>query len=123
MAEAFAHQIRVLGRPGDIALGISTDGDCVNVARGLREAAAHGLLTIALVGGDGGAIVRDSVAEHVVIAASDDPQVVKEVHVTAYHLLWELVHVFLERPGVLIAAAPAAAGSRAVAAGPVGVRP
>jgi D-sedoheptulose 7-phosphate isomerase len=37
----------------------------------------------------------------VIRAPSDDPQVVKEVHVTAYHVLWELVHVFLERPGVL----------------------
>ncbi|MFD0540473.1 hypothetical protein ACFQY7_48410 [Actinomadura luteofluorescens] len=32
---------------------------------------------------------------------SGDPRVVKEVHVTAYHVLWELVHVFLEQPGVL----------------------
>jgi D-sedoheptulose 7-phosphate isomerase len=104
MAEAFAHQIRVLGRPGDMALGISTDGNCVNVARGLAEARSQGLLTVALVGGDGGAIQRDTAADHIVIAASDDPQVIKEVHVTAYHLLWELVHVFLERPGALITA-------------------
>ncbi|GAA4209822.1 hypothetical protein GCM10022252_76810 [Streptosporangium oxazolinicum] len=38
-------------------------------------------------------------ADHVLVAASDDPAVVKEVHVTAYHLLWELVHVFLDRLG------------------------
>ena len=31
----------------------------------------------------------------------DDPRVVKEIHVTMYHLLWELVHVFLEQPGTL----------------------
>jgi len=41
------------------------------------------------------------VADHQVVVASDDPRVVKEVHVTAYHVLWELVHVFLEQPGVL----------------------
>jgi D-sedoheptulose 7-phosphate isomerase len=105
MAEVFAHQIRVLGRSGDIALGISTDGDCDNVAQGLRVARDRGLLTVALVGGGGGAIVRDGLADHVIVAASVDPQVVKEVHVTAYHLLWELVHVFLERPGVLRPAA------------------
>lgn len=99
MDEVFAHQIRVLGRPGDMALGISTDGNCPNVARGLRAGRAQGLLTVALVGGDGGAIARDSIADHVIRASSDDPQVVKEVHVTAYHLLWELVHIFLERPG------------------------
>jgi D-sedoheptulose 7-phosphate isomerase len=32
---------------------------------------------------------------------SDDPRVVKELQVTAYHVLWELVHVFFEQPGVL----------------------
>jgi D-sedoheptulose 7-phosphate isomerase len=37
----------------------------------------------------------------VLVADSDDPRVVKEMHVTMYHLLWELVHVFLEQPGTL----------------------
>jgi D-sedoheptulose 7-phosphate isomerase len=27
--------------------------------------------------------------------------VIKEVHVTTYHVLWELVHVFFEHPGLL----------------------
>ncbi len=101
MAEAFAYQIRVLGGASDIALGISTNGNCVNVVRGLAAARERGMLTVALVGGDGGEVARDALADHVIRAASDDPQVVKEVHVTAYHVLWELVHVFLERPGVL----------------------
>jgi len=39
--------------------------------------------------------------DHVLTARSDDPRVVKEVHVTSYHLLWELVHVFFEQPGLL----------------------
>jgi D-sedoheptulose 7-phosphate isomerase len=107
LVDVFAHQIRVLARPDDIALGISTDGNCANVAEGLRVARDRGLLTIALTGGDGGRVVRDRLADHTVIAASHDPQIVKEVHVTAYHLLWELVHVFLERPGVLTPAAVA----------------
>ena len=95
--DVFAHQIRVLGRPGDIALGISTDGNCRNVLAGLAAARERGLLTIALTGGDGGAVVRGGAVEHVLTVASADPQIVKETHVTAYHLLWELVHVFLER--------------------------
>ena len=32
----------------------------------------------------------------VIVVPSGDPQVVREAHVTAYHVLWELVHVFLE---------------------------
>jgi D-sedoheptulose 7-phosphate isomerase len=59
------------------------------------------MLRVALLGGDGGQIAASGVADHVLIAASSDPRVVKEVHVTMYHILWELVHVFFERPGVL----------------------
>jgi D-sedoheptulose 7-phosphate isomerase len=71
------------------------------VLRGLLAAKDLGMLTIALVGGDGGKIAATSGVDHVVIARSTDPRVVKEVHVTAYHVLWELVHVFFEQPGVL----------------------
>jgi D-sedoheptulose 7-phosphate isomerase len=99
LAETFAHQIRFLAEPADIALGLSTDGNCANVLRGLEEARSLGMLCVALVGGDGGSIL--GAADHVLVAASDDPRVVKEVHVTMYHVLWELVHVFLETPGVI----------------------
>ena len=101
LAEIFAHQLRFLAEPADIALGLSTDGDCANVLRGLQQARDLGLLTVALVGGDGGRIAAEVAADHLLIARSADPRVVKEVHVTMYHILWELVHVFFEQPGVL----------------------
>ena len=100
--EMFAAPLRALAEPGDIALGLSPDGRCVNVRRGLETARAMGLLTIALTGhGDGGGLARDGVVDHLLTARSSDPLVVKELHVTVYHVLWELVHVFLERPGLL----------------------
>jgi D-sedoheptulose 7-phosphate isomerase len=101
LAETFAHQLRLLGEEDDIALGLSTDGDCVNVLRGLEQARAMEMLTVALVGGDGGAIAAAGVTDHLLVARATDPRVVKEVHVTTYHVLWELVHVFFEQPGVL----------------------
>ena len=97
-AEIFAHQLRCLAEPEDIALGLSADGQCQNVLRALELAKGLGMLTVALVGGSGGAISASGVADHLLLARSADPLVVKEVHVTMYHLLWELVHVFLERP-------------------------
>ncbi|MBW3664171.1 MAG: SIS domain-containing protein [Actinobacteria bacterium] len=106
--EVYAHTLRVVGRPTDIALGLSHDGDCRNVLRGLEAAHEAGLLTIALVGGDGGAIADSGAVDHVLLAASDDPLVVKEAHVTTYHVLWELVHVFLEQPDVVTGDASAA---------------
>jgi D-sedoheptulose 7-phosphate isomerase len=100
--EIFAHQIRILAEPADIALGISSDGDCPNVLRGLEVARDLGMLTVALVGGaDGGAIGVSPAVDHVLVARSDDARVVKEVHVTTYHILWELVHVFFEQPWLL----------------------
>jgi len=95
--EVFAHQIGVLAQPDDIALGISADGDDANVLRGLERAREVGALTVALLGSDGGAIARSGMADHVLRVASPDPHVVKEVHVTVYHLLWELSHAFLEQ--------------------------
>ena len=92
----YAHQITVLGRPGDIALGISSDGNCANVREGLRAARRMGLLTIALLGGDGGAVSARNESDHCLPIPSGDPHIVKEGHVTAYHLLWELVHVFFD---------------------------
>lgn len=100
-ARVFAHQLRYLADPDDIALGISPDGRCANVLRGMQTARQMGLLTIALSGGDGGALARSADVDHVLVVRSDDPVVVKEVHVTTYHILWELVHVFFEQPGVL----------------------
>ena len=68
---------------------------------GLATAQELGLLTIALTGGDGGRIAAAHRPDHLLTVASDDPRVVKEMQVTTYHILWELVHVFFEQPGVL----------------------
>jgi D-sedoheptulose 7-phosphate isomerase len=114
MGGIFTHQIRYLAGPADIALGISADGADGSVLNGLVTAHEMGMLTIALVGGDGGdggdgagvggdggAIGASPAVDHLFAARSSDPRIVKEVHVTSYHLLWELVHVFFEQPGVL----------------------
>jgi D-sedoheptulose 7-phosphate isomerase len=101
LAAIFAHQIRYLGEPADIALGISVDGNCPSVLAGLRAARAQGLLTVGLAGADGGAMAAGPVVDHLLLARSADPRIVKEMQVTTYHVLWELVHVFFEQPGLL----------------------
>jgi len=106
MGSIFSHQIQYLAGPADIALGICADGNDDSVLRGLITAHEMGMLTVGLVGGVGGAIGQNATGQsaavdHLLSARSDDPRIVKEVHVTMYHLLWELVHVFFEQPGVL----------------------
>jgi D-sedoheptulose 7-phosphate isomerase len=94
--DTFAAPLRTHARPDDVAVGISVDGRCANVARALAQAHGRGLLTVALVGGDGGAVAAVAGLDHLLPARASDPAVVKEMHVTTYHVLWELVHVFLE---------------------------
>lgn len=93
LAGIFAHQIRLLGRPADMAFGLAGPGGDVAVEQGLDAAGRAGLLTLALTAGPAGGHQR---VDHRLAAASADPLVVKEMHVTTYHVLWELVHVFLE---------------------------
>jgi D-sedoheptulose 7-phosphate isomerase len=101
LAGIYAAQLGLIADPVDIALGICGAGPVDSVQRGLSEARRLGLLTVALTGRDAAGCGAAVLADHVLRAESDDPRIVKEIHVTMYHVLWELVHVFLEQPGVL----------------------
>ena len=90
----FARQVEALGRPGDLAIGITTSGRSPNVVRGLETAKARGLRTIALTGGDGGAAGR--LAEvHVNVPEAVTARV-QEAHITVLHLWCALVDQDLE---------------------------
>jgi D-sedoheptulose 7-phosphate isomerase len=105
----FTSRLRLLGRPGDVAVGImsgGTDtetghryGDVLSAFAAAREL---GMLTIALTQAtprparDGW--VEEGWVDHVLAARCDDPRIARETHITACHLLWELTHVFLDTP-------------------------
>jgi D-sedoheptulose 7-phosphate isomerase len=111
---ALAVTTTALVRGDDIAIGLD-HGDGSTVAGFLAPARRQGALTIAMTAG-GGTIEAD----HVLRVPSDDPYVVQEVQETAYHVLWELVHVFFEHPG-LLAEACITCGDVAVEATVVGL--
>jgi phosphoheptose isomerase len=85
----FARQVEALGRPGDVALGISTSGNSPSVVRGLEAARDRGLTTIALTGRDGGAIGR--LADVHVNVPDDSTARIQEVHRTLIHAICELI--------------------------------
>ncbi len=85
----FARQVEALGRPGDVAFGISTSGRSPNVLAGLVTARGRGLKTLALTGCDGGAI--GAAADTHVNVASDSTARVQEVHRTLLHAICDLV--------------------------------
>jgi D-sedoheptulose 7-phosphate isomerase len=55
-AQAFARQVRALGREGDLAIGISTSGTSANVIEGLKAARDMGIAAAGLTGQSGGAM-------------------------------------------------------------------
>jgi D-sedoheptulose 7-phosphate isomerase len=85
----FARQVEALGRSGDVALGISTSGRSPNILAGLEAARAGGLATLALTGGDGGAM-RELADVCIVVPSHETPRV-QEGHTLVAHLLCELV--------------------------------
>ena len=86
-AEVFARQVEAFGRPGDVALGITTSGTSENVRRGLAAARARGLRTIALTGQAGPPLPVDV---QIAVPERRTPRV-QEVHGTVLHILCELV--------------------------------
>ena len=99
--EVFRSQIALRSRPEDMALGLSADGRCCNVRLAIEEAHARGLLTVLMAGGDGSELASNPAVDHLLLARSNDALVVKEIQVTTYHILWELVHVFFEQSAPL----------------------
>jgi D-sedoheptulose 7-phosphate isomerase len=95
----FADQLRLLGAPQDMALGISTSGQSANVARGLQAAREMGMLTLAFSGRDGGRVA--ALAEHSFVVPSFSIHRIQEAHTILLHLLWDQLHVALGEEDVL----------------------
>ena len=83
----FTRQLIAHARPDDIAVGISTSGSSPNILAALGEARKRGLLTIALAGYDGGRVLAEKLADHVVVVRSDYIPRIQEVQASAYHVL------------------------------------
>jgi D-sedoheptulose 7-phosphate isomerase len=98
-AKVFADQLRVLARPGDMAMVISTSGKSPNLVQALEVAREMSLLTIAFTGKDGGRLV--DLAEYCFVVPSFSIHRIQETHVTLYHIVWDLVHVALGEDDVI----------------------
>jgi D-sedoheptulose 7-phosphate isomerase len=90
----FSKQIEMFGNPfkegGNVAIAISSSGSSPNVVKGLEAAKAHGFYTIALVGFDGGAIVRDRESLNVnsiIHVKSNLYEVVEDCHYSIIHAI------------------------------------
>jgi len=87
--EVFARQVAGLGRPGDVAVGLSTSGSSPNVVRGLETARELGMTTVALTGASGGKVA--AVVDVCVRVPSEETPRVQELCMLLGHTLCELV--------------------------------
>jgi D-sedoheptulose 7-phosphate isomerase len=91
----FRRQVEAHGRAGDGLVGFSTSGNSANLIAAFRKAKEMGLVTVGLCGGDGGEMKQHDLVDHCLVVETDSVHRVQEVHVTIYHLLWDLVHTLL----------------------------
>jgi D-sedoheptulose 7-phosphate isomerase len=89
--------VRALGRPGDVLIGLSTSGNSINIVRALRAARQLRMVTIGLLGNDGGTAAAE--CEHVLIVSSESTARVQEAHITIGHAVMELVEEMLLAQG------------------------
>jgi D-sedoheptulose 7-phosphate isomerase len=89
----FARQVIAYGRPGDAVVALSTSGGSENILAGLAEARGRGLVTVAMVGYDGGRIAAERLADHVIVTPSQHIPRIQEAQASAYHALCELIEL------------------------------
>jgi D-sedoheptulose 7-phosphate isomerase len=83
----FLRQLIAQGRPGDVAIGISTSGGSRNIIMALEEARKRGMLTVALLGYDGGEILRRKLADFPIVVSCDYIPRIQEVQASIYHVI------------------------------------
>lgn len=87
--QVFSRQIEALGRPGDIAIAISTSGNSPNVLHGVATANHRDLLTLGLTGRSGGKL-RSIVKECICVPSDETPRI-QECHTLIGHILSQIV--------------------------------
>jgi D-sedoheptulose 7-phosphate isomerase len=96
-ARVFQRQIEALGRPGDVAWGISTSGNSPNIVEAMKYARAHSVTTVGLTGAGGGAMAPwcDVL---MAVPLAETPRI-QEVHLVTYHSICDQVEERFFRAG------------------------
>ena len=87
--DVFSKQVKALGMEGDVAWGMSTSGNSVNVLEALAVARDRGLRTIGMTGSSDGKMAE--VAQVLLKVEADNTARIQECHITMAHVICELV--------------------------------
>jgi D-sedoheptulose 7-phosphate isomerase len=90
----FLRQLIAQAHMNDVVVAISTSGGSRNIVMALEEARKRGMLTVALLGYDGGEIVRRGLADFALIVRSDYIPRIQEVQASIYHTLRDAMEGF-----------------------------
>jgi D-sedoheptulose 7-phosphate isomerase len=94
----FMRQMLAQAKPDDVIVAISTSGGSRNIVMAMEEARKRNLMTVALLGNDGGEICRRGLADHSIIVRSDYIPRIQEVQASAYHVLRDTLEVLHRGP-------------------------
>ncbi|HWS99738.1 MAG TPA: SIS domain-containing protein [Pyrinomonadaceae bacterium] len=102
--DVFTRQIIALGSEGDVLLGISTSGNSENLVHAFRTARRMKMTTIGFAGNDGGrmaAMGAEGLLDFCLNVPTSSIHRVQETHVTLYHIMWDMVHTFLQHKSLV----------------------
>ncbi len=87
--QIFELQVRALGRPGDVAIGLTTSGNSANVINALEAAKGMGVVAAAFTGADGGRL--NGLAEPLLKVPSKTTARIQEMHIIIGHMLCDVL--------------------------------
>ncbi len=85
----FVRQVQGLGRPGDVLIAITTSGNSVNILKAVEAANSMGIVTIGLLGRDGGKAL--AICQHSIVIPSHTTARIQEAHIFVGHHLCAMV--------------------------------
>lgn len=85
----FARNIEGLGNEGDALICISTSGNSPNILKAVETAKEKKIITIGFLGKDGGKLIKE--CDYSVLIPSNNTQRIQEGHITAGHIICEIV--------------------------------
>jgi D-sedoheptulose 7-phosphate isomerase len=94
--DVFARQVRALGRPGDVLIGLSTSGRSANVLAALKAARERGLITIGFTG-EAGSEKMAGICDLMLAVPSNETARIQECHEFVYHVVAGMVEAQLQR--------------------------
>jgi D-sedoheptulose 7-phosphate isomerase len=102
--DIFTRQIIALGQEGDCVLGISTSGNSENLLHAFQTARRMKMTTIGFAGNDGGRMAEmcaEGPLDFCLNVPTSSIHRIQETHVALYHIMWDMVHTFLQHKSLV----------------------